>query len=88
MIHQKDGRRLPTVDDSTRRGLSTHRVVDDSLSGQVGQMISHYDIINKLGEGDGHRLENLRHKIPLSYDTNASQRISFIKGFDLGLGFI
>jgi hypothetical protein len=26
-------------------------VVDDSLSGQVGQTISHYKILQKLGEG-------------------------------------
>jgi hypothetical protein len=35
MIHQKDGRRLPT-------GLPTRRIVDDSLSGLVGKSISHY----------------------------------------------
>lgn len=34
-VKAKEGRRLPTVDDSTRRGLSTPRGVDDSLNSRL-----------------------------------------------------
>src|SRR5450759_5520161 len=34
-VKAKEGRRIPTVDDSTRRGLSTPRGVDDSLSSRL-----------------------------------------------------
>jgi outer membrane protein assembly factor BamB/predicted phosphodiesterase len=44
------GRRLPTVDDSTRRGLPTHRVVDDSLSG-LRFIGLHEGPIMKMGDG-------------------------------------